>query len=364
MNATKPGGSPPKPNNKNRKEDHMKNIKTAIRLIAVHLGLSTSVALGADPLAGREGCSMTRSRLRRWTAVLALVIASVAAPVMAQETNTVTITGTFTSDTGEHIWSVAMYGTTYWHHTLYGALVTEVRATSFDLRFSGPDADDLNRVASEQLAGGDVGLTLRNFSQEGGNLSDMALWISSPGGWTSFWAGHESSANPGLFPSDADGYPVVTPEPFSFWNDEIYIYGYGFFYLDWPGPNSEISGSLGSEVLPPLPTLSIGDSWVVEGNPNRGRNPLQFTVWRSGPSEGTVSVDYHTVAGTARAKSDYNAASGTLVFQPGVWSQTITITVKTDRKREPDETFTVELLNTFGGTVGDAVATGTILNDD
>ena len=44
--------------------------------------------------------------------VLALVIASVAAPVMAQETNTVTITGTFTSDSGEHTWSLAMYGTT------------------------------------------------------------------------------------------------------------------------------------------------------------------------------------------------------------------------------------------------------------
>ena len=37
MNATKPGGSPPKPNNKNRKEDYMNNIKTAIQLIAVHL---------------------------------------------------------------------------------------------------------------------------------------------------------------------------------------------------------------------------------------------------------------------------------------------------------------------------------------
>jgi hypothetical protein len=44
------------------------------------------------------------------TAVLALVIALVAAPVMAQETDTVTITGTFTSDTGEHTWSLAMYG--------------------------------------------------------------------------------------------------------------------------------------------------------------------------------------------------------------------------------------------------------------
>jgi hypothetical protein len=51
----------------------MKNIKRAIRLIAVQLGLSTSVALGPHPVAGREGYPITRSRL--WTAVLALVIA-------------------------------------------------------------------------------------------------------------------------------------------------------------------------------------------------------------------------------------------------------------------------------------------------
>jgi len=306
---------------------------------------------------------MKRSKLSRWTAVPALVIALLATPVMAQETGTINISGTFTSDTGEHTWSLAMYGTTYVHYgninsSHYGSLSTDVRARSFDLRFSGPDADDLNRVASEQLAGGEVGLTLRNMYQGGSSLADMALWISSPD--ASFWAGHESSANPGPFPSDADGYPVVTQEPFSFWNEEIYISWYGLFYLDWPGPNSEISGSLGSG--PPPSTLSIGDSSVVEGN--RGFTQLQFTVSRSGSSEGTVSVDYRTVAGTARAKSDYNAASGTLVFQPGVLSQRITITVKSDRTREPAETFTVELFNTFGGTVDDAVATGTILNDD
>lgn len=78
----------------------------------------------------------------------------------------------------------------------------------------------------------------------------------------------------------------------------------------------------------------------------------------------SVRADYRTVAGTALAKSDYSAASGTLTFQPGVSSQTITITVKTDRTREPDETFTVELFNAVGASVGDAVATGTILNDD
>lgn len=306
---------------------------------------------------------MARSILPRWTALLALLIAPLAAPVMAQETDTVTVTGTFTSDSGEHTWSLAMYGATHLHSgylnsSHYGSLSTDVRATSFDLRFSGPDADDLNRVASEQLAGGDVSLTLRNMYQQGGNMSDMALWIWAPE--ASFFAGHEWSANPGLFPSDANGYPVVTPEPFPFWNEEIYISWYGFFYGDWPGPNAEISGSLGSSPAPA--TLSIADASVVEGD--RGRGQLQFTVSRSGSGEGTVSVNYRTVAGTARPPSDFYAASGTLTFQPGVWSQKITITVKSDRTREPDETFTVELLNAVGASLVDAVATGTILNDD
>ena len=339
----------------------MKNINTAIRLIAVHLGLSTSVALGAGPVAGREGHPMTRSRLARWTAVLALLIAPLAAPVMAQETGTITITGAFTSDTGEHTWSVVMYGTTHRHYLLDGyGYFTDVLATSFDLRFSGPDADDLNRLASEQLAAGSVSLELRNVYQEGGNWSTMVLWISSPEAL--FYTGHEMTPNPGLFPSNAAGYPVVTPEPFSFWNEETYISWYGSFFADADYlPNAQISGSLGSEPSPP--TVSIGDASVVEGS-RRSTPQLQFTVSRSGSSRGTVRVDYRTVAGTARAPSDYYAASGTLVFPPGVWSQTIPITVKPDRQREPDETFTVELSNAVGTSVTDAVATGTILNDD
>ena len=287
---------------------------------------------------------------------------------MAQETGTVTITGTFTSESGEHTWALTLYGTTHSHseglsNYWYG-YYTEVQATSFDLRFSGPDADELNRVVSEQLAGGSISLELRNVYQDLGNdWSTMALWIVSPDESASFWVGHEMFANPGLFPSDAVGYPVVTPEPFSFWNEETYISWYGFFEGNLDGtPNAEISGSLGSEVPPPLSTLSIGDSSAVEGN--RGARQLQFTVTRSASSEGTLSVDYRAVAGTARAKSDYIAASGTLIFQPGVWSQTITITVKSDRTREPDETFTVELFNAVGTSVADAVATGTILNDD
>jgi hypothetical protein len=344
----------------------MKNINTAIRLIAVHLGLATSVALRSDPAAGLDKNPRTRSRLARWFAVLALAIASVAAPAMAQETGTVTITGTFTSDSGEHAWSLTLYGTTHTHRQESSDYFTEVQATSFDLRFTGPDADDLNRVASEQFAGGKAGLQLRNVYDFGYNLSTMALWVSSPDESATFWAGHEQTFNSGLFPWNAYGYPIVTPEPFSFWNEATHISWYGHFYdyYDEGGyyHNAQTWGSLGSEAPPPPPTLGIADASVVEGD--RGSSKLRFTVRRSGSGPEAVSVSYRTVDGSARANSDYSAASGTLIFPTGISTLTITIAVTGDRKREPNETVTVELFNAVGASVGDAVATGTILNDD
>ena len=184
-----------------------------------------------------------------------------------------------------------------------------------------------------------------------------------------FRAGNDGVFTPSVFPSDAYGYPDLTPNPFSFWNQRTSIPWYGEFYDDYeeggPFPNAEISGSLGSEVgpLPPPPTVSIGDSSVVEGG--RGSSNMRFTVTLSGGAgPSTVSVSYRTVDGTASATSDYNAASGTLTFPSGVSSQTITIAVTGDHKREPNETLTVELFNAVGASVTDATATGTILNDD
>jgi hypothetical protein len=53
-----------------------------------------------------------------------------------------------------------------------------------------------------------------------------------------------------------------------------------------------------------------------------------------------------------------------LTFQPGETSRTISVSIKGDRKREADETFSVNLSNAVGATIDDGVATVTILNDD
>src|SRR5262249_52516824 len=105
---------------------------------------------------------------------------------------TVTITKTFTSDSGEHAWSLTLYDTTHSHSQRWiknwYSYYTDVQATSFDLQFTDPDADDLNRVANEQFAEGEASLQLRNTYDHGYNLSTMALWISSPDRNATFWA--------------------------------------------------------------------------------------------------------------------------------------------------------------------------------
>jgi len=165
-----------------------------------------------------------------------------------------------------------------------------------------------------------------------------------------------------LFPTDADGYPVVGPDPFSIWAD------YSELTDMRPGNNGAIQspaslvtveGSMGG---PEPVVLAVTDATVLEGD--RGSSKLAVAVTLSSASSQAITVSYRTVDGTALAKSDYSATSGTLTFQPGETSRTISVSIKGDRRREPDETFSVQLSNVVGATIGDGVATGTILNDD
>ncbi|HMO16190.1 MAG TPA: Calx-beta domain-containing protein [Pirellulaceae bacterium] len=120
-----------------------------------------------------------------------------------------------------------------------------------------------------------------------------------------------------------------------------------------------IEGSVGQ---PEPRVLAIADASVWEGN--NGWSQVAVTVTLSSGSSQAITVSYRTVDGTAKAKEDYNATSGTLTFLPGQTSRTISVAIKGDRKREPDETFFVELSNAVGAAIDDGSATVTILNDD
>ncbi len=61
---------------------------------------------------------------------------------------------------------------------------------------------------------------------------------------------------------------------------------------------------------------------------------------------------------------DYNFTSGTLIFDPGVTTRTISVPVQGDTANEPNETFFVNLSGASNATLGDAQGQATIMNDD
>jgi len=119
---------------------------------------------------------------------------------------------------------------------------------------------------------------------------------------------------------------------------------------------------LNDDTTSSLPSLSINDVSLTEGN--GGTKNFVFTVTLSAASAQTVTVSYATANGTATAGSDYNAASGALTFTPGQTSKTITVAVKGDKVKEPDETIFVNLSGATNATISKAQCVGTILNDD
>jgi chitinase len=113
---------------------------------------------------------------------------------------------------------------------------------------------------------------------------------------------------------------------------------------------------------PVPPALSIADLSVAEGNGEHSH--FMFVVTLDKAATGPVTVAYATGNGTATAGSDYVASSGTLTFAAGETSKTVHVDISGDTVFEGNETFTVTLSSASGATIADAIATGTILNDD
>lgn len=112
----------------------------------------------------------------------------------------------------------------------------------------------------------------------------------------------------------------------------------------------------------PLPSVSVGDAMVTEGN--TGTVAASFPVTLTGASAFTTSIDWSTADATAIAGSDYQAGSGTVSFAPGETAATISVSVLGDVVHEGDETFQVQFGTPTGLTVADGTGVGTIHDDD
>ena len=137
----------------------------------------------------------------------------------------------------------------------------------------------------------------------------------------------------------------------------------GFFTSTATDPNgntSEFSACTSGVVSGPG-TLQFSTDFV-----SNLENSGSFTVnvTRTNGSAGTITVHYATVDIEAKAPADYTSTSGTLTFNDGETSKTITIPLIDDSTPEGYETFKIVLTNPTGGAILGNIATTTFSIQD
>jgi len=133
-----------------------------------------------------------------------------------------------------------------------------------------------------------------------------------------------------------------------------------------------VTAAMGDSSNNPTVTITPTAS-VTEGNSGTKSVTLTVTISEC-PNKKNIELDWTTVLGSATGGSDYQSASGSLIFYDvllGLCDKTKTVTVHVigDTVYESDETFSVYLTN--GGTNpaqnftwGNRTASITIINDD
>ncbi len=122
-------------------------------------------------------------------------------------------------------------------------------------------------------------------------------------------------------------------------------------------------GNINNDDTAPLPSLSVGDVSLTEGN--SGTSVMTFTVTLSAVAQADVKFDVFTSNNTAAAGSDYVALNlAGQVIPAGSSNKTFSVTINGDTALESNETFFFNVSNITGATVLDGQAVGTILNDD
>ncbi|MDB5250884.1 MAG: glycoside hydrolase family 16 protein [Flaviaesturariibacter sp.] len=110
------------------------------------------------------------------------------------------------------------------------------------------------------------------------------------------------------------------------------------------------------------PKISVEDITLSEGNGSTTN--FEFTLKLDKAASSTVTVNYTTIDGTARAGEDYTASAGTVTFSANESEKKVVVPVTADDGREGDETFSLVLSNAGGASIARGTALATIVNDD
>jgi hypothetical protein len=110
------------------------------------------------------------------------------------------------------------------------------------------------------------------------------------------------------------------------------------------------------------PALSVGDVSIDEGN--AGTRVATFTVQLAQATSHPVSFVARTAGGTATADVDYRGHAVVGTIPAGMLATTVQVAILGDNAAEPNETFQLQLSEPVNAVLGDAVAVGTIVDDE
>lgn len=121
----------------------------------------------------------------------------------------------------------------------------------------------------------------------------------------------------------------------------------------------------GTGAAPPVPALKPPFFSIGNANAVREGDSLVFTVTKSGSANTNYSVNWATIADTALAGSEFQPASGTLVFGPGEYAKTVSIPTVDDTAYEGAKDLFVDLSGVSGGaSLSGSRGSGTINSED
>ncbi|MGF7177598.1 cellulase family glycosylhydrolase [Azospirillum doebereinerae] len=137
--------------------------------------------------------------------------------------------------------------------------------------------------------------------------------------------------------------------------------GVSWTYWAWSPGSGDTGGILNDDYTVNTAKVNIIKEAMYSGSTSgTATADAVFTVKLASASTETVTVKYATADGTAKAGSDYTAASGTLTFAPGETAKTVTVKVLSDSAAEGAETFSLNLSGATKATLADATGLGTI----
>ena len=237
----------------------------------------------------------------------------------------------------------------------------------------GAETGGFDLAAVNIQRGRDVGLPSYNDARRGFGLAPATSFLTtdSEQGITSnaeiaerfaaiyesvedvdFWIGgiSEDSVNGGLV---GELFSVVLTEQFTNLRD-----GDRFFYLNDSDDLAVLAPDLENTTLSNIIQRNTSEDIVIQENAflvpglavetldsEENAENIDFTVSLSDVSGATVTVDYETVDAVGTAGEDYVANSGTLTFNPGEQTKTVSVSLLNDAVLQDNKTFFLRLSN-------------------